>query len=507
MLKIYIAKKIKIVCLLVTMTSIMFDAGAQKLTLKRNLGSTLMGSVRTEVFSPNNRQIAAAYSDGTVRVWDIENTLINREFISKTNTISKISYSPNSELIAISNDEGEIMVYNIENQKIIASYRLPIGYDVDPNIHSFVLFLDNETLLYGGLSNKIYKASITENNSSKIIYKDEGDISYGRLSNDKKTIAIGVGKSIKIIDIATGELITTYFGIENNVHFLQYSGNSETLLYWCVGGEIGFVDIKKNKLRKPLPDIGDGHPIDFISYSTNLQYLTITYLDNPKTHVIWNMNTRTKESILHTEQLVDCNEKIDFTLPLTATSDNNIIQIWQLKLPIIDTLKNIKTNLTTTNIALNFTKKNEAIEAPKMDTTTLKSVAIIQPNKVIADKNNIPLRVNNREIINNRTPQKIKSKKIEITVWDDGVIDGDVISLNFNGTWILLDYELLKDKKTIQVDVSITENNYLLMYAVNEGKNPPNTAVVTIFDGKTERSYNLRSNNKTCDSINLIYTP
>jgi WD40 repeat protein len=494
---------------------------AQKLTLKRNLGTTLMGTVRTEVFSPDKKQIAAAYSDGVVRVWDIENTLVNREFLNRTNDISKIAFSPDSKLIGIANNAGEITIYNIEEQKIIGSYQIPARYDDDPNIHSFIVFLNNEEVLYGGLNNHIYRAKANSTKGQKVIYTDTEAISYGKLSNSGNTIAIGVGTQIKTIDVATGNVKSVVSGLEDNLHFMQFSGNGETLLYLCVGGNIGFVDLVNNKIKPIIPDVSDGKPIDFISYSTNFQYLTVTYVNDKKTSIVWDMNTRTRATVLHANTLSDCNERIDFTLPLTASSDNNILQIWQMNIPKIDTQKVIKKDSTLAfapEKKVQITPKNPIkkdslanIILPKK--TPIKKDTVLAakpkpaPDKVIADANNIPKMVNDRIVTNTRVPQKVKNKILEITVWDDGIIDGDIVSLNFNGTWVLENYELLKEKKTIKVSVDESTNNYLLMYAVNEGKNPPNTAVVTIFDGKTERSYNLRSNTKTCDSINILYTP
>jgi len=88
-------------------------------------------------------------------------------------------------------------------------------------------------------------------------------------------------------------------------------------------------------------------------------------------------------------------------------------------------------------------------------------------------------------------------------VWDEEYIDGDIISLNFNGKWVLKEYRLEADKKEIVLKVDESSDNYLVLYAHNEGKRPPNTAAVEIHTDAGTRKLRLSSSLKNCDSINI----
>ncbi len=80
----------------------------------------------------------------------------------------------------------------------------------------------------------------------------------------------------------------------------------------------------------------------------------------------------------------------------------------------------------------------------------------------------------------------IPNKKTKISIWDNNVEDGDIISLSLNGEWIIRNLEVKKCRTSFYVDLDQGEN-YLIMKAENTGSKPPNTAAF-IFetDGYTK---------------------
>jgi hypothetical protein len=99
----------------------------------------------------------------------------------------------------------------------------------------------------------------------------------------------------------------------------------------------------------------------------------------------------------------------------------------------------------------------------------------------------------------------ISSSRLEISVWDREAVDGDTISLNLNGKWILENYGLGKNKLKIPVELNPNTNNYLILYAHNLGKKPPNTAAVSFVDGNKEKVLTIKSDLKQCGAINFVY--
>jgi hypothetical protein len=99
---------------------------------------------------------------------------------------------------------------------------------------------------------------------------------------------------------------------------------------------------------------------------------------------------------------------------------------------------------------------------------------------------------------------EVNRKTLTVYVWDADKVDGDVISLSFNGKWLLRNYPIKKEKHAIEIVLDDNADNRLILYAENEGKFPPNTAALTFFDGKKQRNLNLMSTKSTCGAIRFI---
>ena len=98
----------------------------------------------------------------------------------------------------------------------------------------------------------------------------------------------------------------------------------------------------------------------------------------------------------------------------------------------------------------------------------------------------------------------LKSKKVILKVWDDSRIDGDIVSiyLNDESNCIVSEYKVNKLKKEFEIELSEGLNT-IIFYAVNEGRNPPNTAGLSIFDGFSEQELILKADKKTSKALKI----
>jgi hypothetical protein len=96
----------------------------------------------------------------------------------------------------------------------------------------------------------------------------------------------------------------------------------------------------------------------------------------------------------------------------------------------------------------------------------------------------------------------VSSSQIILKVWDHNVVDGDIISLNLNGTWILKEYTLTKSKKEIVINLP-QQLNILVFHAENLGRIPPNTTAILVKDGKKEQKTTLNSNKGSSEAIGI----
>ncbi len=89
------------------------------------------------------------------------------------------------------------------------------------------------------------------------------------------------------------------------------------------------------------------------------------------------------------------------------------------------------------------------------------------------------------------------SDTVVIAVWDGGDIDGDRITLQYNGKNCLENYMLQRAKKEIRIPVSTSGTDIITIIAENEGAAPPNTANLLLTDGA--KKYSILAYNKKGD--------
>ena len=98
-----------------------------------------------------------------------------------------------------------------------------------------------------------------------------------------------------------------------------------------------------------------------------------------------------------------------------------------------------------------------------------------------------------------------KSDSLQISLYDNGEIDGDTVSVFMNGE-IILSKQGLKSaaiRKTIYLPAGETDEFTLVMFAESLGKYAPNTGLLVIRDG--EEVYNLRFSSDFKQNAGIIF--
>lgn len=100
----------------------------------------------------------------------------------------------------------------------------------------------------------------------------------------------------------------------------------------------------------------------------------------------------------------------------------------------------------------------------------------------------LPTSLKDREIVTNSRKIKVDSAQISFLLYDHLIQDGDIVSINYNGDWILESYSLETAAKTLKLELNKKGKNYLLLHAESIGKRPPNTMTIAYtYKGKKER--------------------
>ena len=97
----------------------------------------------------------------------------------------------------------------------------------------------------------------------------------------------------------------------------------------------------------------------------------------------------------------------------------------------------------------------------------------------------------------------IKGDHLELFVNDAQQEDGDIISLNLNGEWIVRGLSVTKAGAKINIPLPHKEN-YLVMHAENLGSIPPNTVSMQLNDGSQVHQITLNSDAGKSQGIKFV---
>jgi hypothetical protein len=184
----------------------------------------------------------------------------------------------------------------------------------------------------------------------------------------------------------------------------------------------------------------------------------------------------TKETTVKKNTLATNKQKTEVKKPITALSKPSV------KIPSTKPL--VKNSIVTI----------------KKDSTTKQLVT----TKIISKEKVVPIGFENR---NNTVLQtvNVENEKVFIELYDNGDIDGDSVSLFYNGNVLLAHQRLTTKPIKLELPVNNDEVNELVMYADNLGTIPPNTALMIVMDGKKRYEVRVTSDLKKSGTIRFVH--
>ncbi|MCS6833632.1 MAG: hypothetical protein NZ521_08655, partial [Flammeovirgaceae bacterium] len=115
----------------------------------------------------------------------------------------------------------------------------------------------------------------------------------------------------------------------------------------------------------------------------------------------------------------------------------------------------------------------------------------------------LPLSLKGRNI-NEQHRFKVYETKIQLWIWDDEKIDGDVVSLYLGEECVLPEQKITARKKKISIELGAEKEQFLVLYAHNLGKIPPNTAKLLLKIGRKKYEIDLSSTLKESGAVRLV---
>ncbi len=99
----------------------------------------------------------------------------------------------------------------------------------------------------------------------------------------------------------------------------------------------------------------------------------------------------------------------------------------------------------------------------------------------------------------------VENPTVKIELYDNGEVDGDSISLFYNGNVLLAHKRLSETPILLEIPIPPNDVNELVMYADNLGTLPPNTALMIVRDGNKRYEVRITSDLKKSGTIRFVH--
>ncbi len=470
-------------------------------------------------FTPNGKKFVTAHENGLVLVRDAQSKKLTHTFRGHTDDVRQISFHPNNRYFATASDDGSVKVWDLVQDTLIFDSHTILPSAVRPEYFSFAFFdTGGKQIYYGGSDGKIYTVNVIEGGALEI-YKDYGrNIFDADIDYIHNRLALVEGRFLRIIDLNTGMELRKILSC--NGHFVQdvkfnYTGANVATI--CRDGQLQLWDVDTTaKLNEfEATQRGPSTEIDFFPMGELLtgHVMTKAIIYRPSTgQVMQNLSGE------HTTPVTKVDVSLDGTQLLTADEDQ--VKLWTMDIPppaeIIEEKKEetAETPAPPVPPTPHTPPTPPVVKKKKPQQAELESAPepAPKPEPEIVDPRNLEgfkLTYNTRNLPDSLGDRSVKTGKkvvvnaddIEIFVWDSEYEDGDTISLFLNGEWLLKEYALRNKKKKIRFSLDPNGDNYLILHAHNEGERPPNTAAVSINDGRRTKRISLSSDLDNSDAV------
>mgnify|MGYP006185291597 FL=1 len=407
--------------------------------------SFIGNSQKSEIisFTPQDEIMLSGDFSGYINYWDVPNEALISSIKAHHGKINRIEFSQNGEyFLTFSTEDKTVKIWSFSGQDTLVNFTVK-------NRPHFAIFYDQNSVLIGDENGAVFHRDFFYPEKDSIFYENS-ITAYDAILNESKTELIITDKnSIKILNLKEGKKVR--YEIENpySSFFVKSRYYSpDILMTWSRNGIVSFWDINKKKMIRELRAKNDFHELSINQYSKVL--LTGYYKDKALLFDLTNLDL--ERELDENIQLVNTYITNEYNQFMVSSSEEGRHRLMQVK----------------------GGSGIKPLSLQKRD---------IEVQKVIT----------------------VGAKILKLAVWDNERVDGDKISLSLNGRWILRDYEIVKEKNHLEIELIPNQVNQLVFFAENLGTIPPNTSAINIQYEGYNKTHIMRSNLDKSGSINFFF--
>ena len=119
----------------------------------------------------------------------------------------------------------------------------------------------------------------------------------------------------------------------------------------------------------------------------------------------------------------------------------------------------------------------------------------------------LPTKLKNRAVNVASKSIKVDSNKVVFELYDHMIEDGDIVSINFNGDWVIENRKITSKPYELKVQLNPVGKNYIILHAENVGRRPPNTMAVSYMYNGKKKQIIMKADLNTSEMIEILQVP
>ena len=116
----------------------------------------------------------------------------------------------------------------------------------------------------------------------------------------------------------------------------------------------------------------------------------------------------------------------------------------------------------------------------------------------------LPTKLKDREVTVASKSIKVDSNRVVFELYDHMIEDGDVVSINFNGDWVIENHKITSKPYELKVKLNPEGKNYIILHAENVGRRPPNTMAVSYMYNGKKKQIIMKADLNTSEMIEIL---